>query len=403
MTEAARRAAEAAARDAYGRLVALLAARTRDLAAAEDALAEAFRAALETWPVRGVPDRPAAWLLTVARRGLGRAARHGRVRDAALPALDWLAREAEEPAAEIPDRRLALLFVCAHPAIDPAARTPLMLQVVLGLDAPRIAAAFLASPSAMAQRLVRAKLRIRDAGIRFAEPEPRELPERLEAVLAAVYAAYGTAWDAAPGAEDRGGLAEEAIHLARLLAALLPGEPEALGLLALLLHCEARRAARRGPDGGFVPLGDQDTALWSAPMIAEAEAALTAASRAGRLGRFQLEASVQSVHAARARSGRTDHGALVLLYDLLAREAPTPGLLVARAAALGEAAGPEAGLAALDAAEVVAYQPWWAARAHLLRRAGRAADAAEAYRRAIGLAEDPALRAWLARQAGLPG
>ncbi|MBI3517330.1 MAG: RNA polymerase subunit sigma-70, partial [Proteobacteria bacterium] len=252
--EATRRAAERTARASYGRLVAFLAARSGDIAAAEDALADAFRAALETWPTSGVPDAPEAWLLTAARRRMVDAARHARVREAWAPALALDA--ATEPADEsFPDDRLKLLFVCAHPAIDAAARAPLMLQTVFGFDAARIAPAFLMAPSAMAQRLVRAKTKIRDAGIAFAVPEPRELAERLDGVLEAIYAAYGSAWDDVAGADPRRhGLAEETIWLASLTAWLLPKAAEALGLVALLLYCEARRDARRAPDAGFVPL-----------------------------------------------------------------------------------------------------------------------------------------------------
>lgn len=399
-----RRAAEQAARTSYGRLVAYLSARSRDVAGAEDALADAFRAALETWPERGVPDRPEAWLLTAARRNLVDAARRNATRAASAAALTLMAEAAEEAqmatqADAFPDERLKLLFVCAHPAIDPAARTPLMLQTVLGLDAVRIAAAFLTSPAAMGQRLVRAKARIRDTGLRFDIPERAEWPERLAAVLDAVYAAYGTAWEDVAGADPRlAGLASEAIDLARTLAQLLPDEPEALGLLALMLHCEARRPARRGPDGAFVALAAQDTTLWSLPLRREAEEHLRRAARLDRIGRFQIEAAIQSVHALRARSGRTDWAAVAMLHDALAHLSPTVGVFVSRAAAHGEAHGAAAGLALLaDLPEdaVRSYQPYWALRGHLLARSGDAAGAREALGLAIGLSEDPAVRAFL--------
>jgi RNA polymerase sigma-70 factor (ECF subfamily) len=400
----ARQAAESVARASYGRLVALLASRSRDIAAAEDALADAFRTALEVWPQRGVPERPDAWLLTVARRTLGHAHRHGRVREAATGTLALLHDEMQEREPDrIPDGRLKLLFVCAHPAIDPGVRTPLMLQTVLGLDAERIAGAFLASPAAMSQRLVRAKAKIRDAGIRFEEPDPDDLTARLDAVLSVVYAAYGTAWDAVPGASDRAGLGAEAIYLGRVLARLLPGEPEVLGLLALMLYCEARAPARRDAGGAFVPLGRQDHTLWSRDLVIEAEGLLTAASRMGRFGRFQTEAAIQSVHVQRPFTGRTNTRALVLLHDLLAEQAPSIGALVSRAAVHGEAFGAETGLALLDALEparIEAYQPYWAVRAHLLRGAGREAEAVHAFMRAMGLTEDPAVRAHLAAAAG---
>jgi predicted RNA polymerase sigma factor len=401
----ARRAVEQAARDSYGRLMAFLAARSRDVAAAEDALGDAFRAALESWPATGVPDRPEAWLLTAARRRLTDRARHARVQADAVPTLLAITEEAQAlagPEGMFPDERLKLLFICAHPAIDAAARTPLMLQTVLGLDAARIASAFLVQPAAMGQRLTRAKAKIRDAGIAFAVPEPNELPPRLETVLEAIYAAYGSGWDDVAGADPRRkGLALEAIDLGRLLLRLLPSEPEAQGLLALMLHCEARRAARRSADGAYVPLSEQDVALWSEPMIDEAQQLLAAAERAGRIGRFQLEAAIQSAHARRAWSGRTDWESIALLYHGLVRLAPTIGALIGRAAAVAEARGAETGWALLQAvpAEAVAgYQPYWALAAHLLKRLGRT-EAADAYRRAIGLCEDPAMRDFLARQA----
>jgi RNA polymerase sigma-70 factor (ECF subfamily) len=347
MTAAAdevRGAAEAAARDSYGRLVAYLAARCRDVAAAEDALGDAFRKALESWPRDGVPERPEAWLLAVARRQLIDGARHERVRAAAAPALR-LAAEQRQRAADggddaFPDERLKLLFACAHPAIDAGARTPLMLQAVLALDAARVASAFLVAPATMAQRLVRAKARIREAAVPFEVPAPAELPARLGAVLDAVYAAYGTGWEDAEGADPRKkGLADEAIALARILARFLPDQAEALGLLALLLHCEARRAARRSPAGDYIPLDAQDVALWSRPLLDEAERTLAAASALQAIGRYQLEAAIQSVHAERVVTGRTDWDAVAFLYDALVARWPVVGACVSRAAAGGRGRG----------------------------------------------------------------
>ncbi len=396
---AAQRSAERAARDSFGRLVAYLAWRWRDIAAAEDALAEAFRTALETWPARGVPDNPDAWLLTAARRNLLHAARHARVRDD--PAVQILLAEdrVEDAPPLIPDERLRLLFICAHPAIDAAARTPLMLQTVLGLDAARIASAFLVSPATMGQRLVRAKAKIRDAGIAFEAPERAELPERLDAVLEAIYAAYGSGWEDVAGADPRRrGLAEEAIWLARVAVGLLPDEPEARGLLALMLHCEARRDARRTADGRFVPLSAQSVGLWSAPMIEEAEHELALAARAGQLGHFQLEAAIQSAHAQRVRTGETPWEGIALLYEALAALSPTTGVLVGRAAAVAEVRGARAGLTLLNALlpdTVRNYQPHWVLQAHLLKRLGRHDEAAAATARAIGLTEDPVVRAFL--------
>jgi RNA polymerase sigma-70 factor (ECF subfamily) len=392
-------AAEVAARAGYGRLVAHLAGQWRDVARAEDALGDALLAALETWPRTGIPDRPEAWLLTAARRRLIDEARRAAVAAGAEPALTILRDARAEEDGTFPDRRLALLFVCAHPAVDPGARTPLMLQTVLGLDAGRIASAFLVAPATMSQRLVRAKAKIREAGIAFEIPEHRELPARLDAVLEAIYAAYGTGWDEIAGADPRRrGLTAEAVWLARLVVDLLPGEPEACGLLALMLHCEARRDARRDPDGHYVPLSEQDVRAWSRDTIAEAERVLADAARAGVAGRFQLEAAIQSAHAYRAVSGRTAWDDIALLYEALLRIAPTVGARVGYAAALGEARGVAAALDALAAVDVdraARYQPYWALRAHLMDRLERRAEADDAYARAIGLCEDDAVRQFL--------
>jgi predicted RNA polymerase sigma factor len=400
----ARDAAELAARVSYGRLIAYLAARWRDVASAEDALSDAFVAALETWPRDGVPEKPEAWLLTAARRRLVDRARHGAVRAATAPTLSMMVEEASsETSANVkfPDERLKLLFACAHPAIDAAVRTPLMLQTVLGLDAARIASAFVVAPTAMGQRLVRAKAKIHDAGIRFEIPDAHELRARVSAVLDAIYAAYGSGWDDVAGGDPRRqGLAEEAIWLGRLVTELLPDESEACGLLALMLYCEARRGARRSDDGRYIPLTEQDVARWSLPMIAEAERTLALASHAGKPGRFQLEAAIQSVHAQRTVSGRTDWDAIALLYEGLVQLAPTIGAHVGSAAALAEARGVASGLAALERiprSAVLSYQPYWALRAHLLKRLGRISDAHDAYARAIGLSEDAAVREFLVR------
>jgi predicted RNA polymerase sigma factor len=399
--EDAQRTIERVARESYGRLVAYLSSHTRDVASAEDALSNALIAALTTWPRDGVPQNPEAWLLTTARHSLIDLLRHRQVAEASEPTLVLLRRESKEAimSAKFPDERLKLLFVCAHPAIDPAMHTPLMLQTVLGLDAVRIAHAFLVSPKAMGQRLVRAKTKIRDAGIRFEVPQERELPQRLDAVLEAIYAAFGIGWDDMVGADQRGrDLAEEAIWLARVLLELMPREAEVGGLLALMLHCEARRAARRGPGGRYIPLSEQDTRQWSLPLIDEAERHLATASSRNRIGRFQLEAAIQSVHAERARSGRTEWNATVLFYEQLIRISPTLGARIGHAAAVGEANGPEAGLALLDKIDpdaAAGYQPYWAVRAHLLQQLDKTAEAVDAFDRAIGLAEDPAVRRFL--------
>jgi len=289
--------------------------------------------------------------------------------------------------------------MCAHPAIDAAVRTPLMLQTVLGLDAARIATAFGVSAPTMSQRLVRAKAKIRLAGIAFEVPPPSQWPERLDAVLDAIYAAYGAGWDDVAGADPRRrDLADEAIWLARQVFPLLPDEPEARGVLALMLHCEARRATRRGSSGEYVPLSEQDATRWSRPLIAEAEQHLTTAAAAGTMGRVQLEAAIQSVHAQRAFRSTTDWESVVLLYDALVRLSPTVGALVARAAALGQAVDATASLGALDAFPeriVVDYQPYWAVRADALARLERHDEAMDAYARAIELSHDPHVREFL--------
>ncbi|HMH43739.1 MAG TPA: sigma-70 family RNA polymerase sigma factor [Pyrinomonadaceae bacterium] len=395
-------AIEAVARDSYGRLVAYIASRTGDIADAQDALSEALVAALETWPTNGVPDKPEAWLLHVARNRLIDASRREQTRRDAEPSLQQLAEETEATTTDhesFPDERLKLLFVCAHPAIDPAARTPLMLQAVLGIDAARIASAFLVSPAAMSQRLVRAKNKIRDAGIPFRVPEPPEWDERVSFVLDAIYAAYTTGWESLmETASTHHALAAEAITLGRMLTQLMPQEPEALGLLALILHCEARREARYTSDGKFVPLDQQDTTLWSQSMIAEAEKHLRSAAVFKHMGRCQLEAAIQSLHANRARSGRIDWKEIALLYEGLVRIAPGIGSFVGRAVAIAQAGDPAAGFAVLQQIptdRTANYQPYWAARGHLLQLLNRKDEAREAFNRAASLTDDPVLREYL--------
>jgi len=401
-------AAERAARESYGRLVALLAWRWRDLAAAEDALADAFAAALGRWPRDGVPASPEAWLMTAAKRRLLEAARHARVaQDPGVAALFELEPFAPDGAG-FPDRRLALLFVCAHPALAENVRAPLMLQAVLGLDAATIAAAFLVSPAAMAQRLVRAKARIRDCGLRFDEPEAAELPARLDAVLDAIYAAYTIGSnDAALGpeaglAEPLSGLRDEALYLGRLVAALQPDSAEAAALLALMRYCEARRPARFDDRGRFVPLAAQDPASWDRAALEEAEQLLRRAAQRRAPGVFQLEAAIQSAHCQRAFGGATPWAAIATLYATLAEHHPGIGVRIGRAVAQAEAGDVAAGLATLAAlpeAAVRAHQPYWVALAHLRRMQGQPKAADDALRRAIGLTEDPRLREHLARQA----
>src|SRR6266403_1794317 len=350
--ESTHRTIERVARESYGRLVAYLSSRTRDVGSAEDALGNALVAALETWPRDGVPQNPEAWLLTTPRRAFIDRLPHGQVAEASEPTLALLREESKDKtlSPEFPDERLKLLFVCAHPAIDPAMHTPLMLQTVLGLDAARIAHAFLISPTTMGQRLVRAKTKIRDGGIRFEIPQERELPQRLDAVLEAIYAAFGIGWDDMAGVDQRGrDLAEEAIWLARVLLGLMPKEAEVHGLLALMLHCEVRRAARR------------------------------------------------------ARGGKVQWNAIMMFYEELIRISPTLGTRTGYAAAVAEAKGAEAALAALNAIapdDVSAYQPYWAVRAHVLQQLRKTPEGLDAFDRAIGLTEDPAVRQFLLQRRG---
>lgn len=396
-------AAEGVALRSRGKLIAYLAARFGDVAAAEDALSEAFASALPVWSEKGCPENPEGWLLTAARRKLIDHLRRNRETssdDEPEQLADAMIAAADE---EFPDRRLALLFACAHPAIDPAIRAPLMLQVVLGLEATQIASAFLVSPAAMAQRLVRAKTKIREAGIPFRIPERDELQDRLESVLDSIYAGFAEGWADATGTDPaRRELAGEAIFLGRLLTQLLPDEPEAWGLLALMLYAEARRPARRTAEGEFVPLRSQDKTLWDWGMIEEAEAALNYASRTRRFGRYQLEAAIQSAHVEGARTGSMSWAAVVSLYDALVQLTGSPVAFINRALAVAELEGPQAGLAALEAAgadrRLESYQPYWAARANLLGRTGSQAAARHAYQLAIGLESDPAVREYLRRR-----
>jgi predicted RNA polymerase sigma factor len=412
--EQARNIADAVARRSYGKLVAFLAARTRDVASVEDALSEAFASALADWPRNGCPTNPEGWLLTAARRKLIDFARRRRTGDLAGGELQRLAEELEAgaianttDAVQIPDQRLALMFACAHPAIDAGVRAPLILQTLLGLDAGMIASAFLTSPAAMSQRLVRAKDKIRQAGIPFRIPEREELPERLSTVLDAIYAAFSEGWADSGGTDvARRDLAEEALYLGQLITQLLPDEPEALGLVALMFHVEARRPARRNASGEYVPLAEQNMELWNIEMIVTAEALLLRASALTAIGRYQLEGALQSAHVHRRRSGQANWAAVVQIYNALLELSGSPVVAINRALALAEVDGAAVGLESLQRltgdARLTEYQPFWAARAELLARTGASMDARHAYEVAIGLERDPAVRRFLQqRQAAL--
>ncbi len=417
----AARAVEDIARGSYGRLVAYLASVSGDIAAAEDALSEAFVAALRSWPERGVPDRPDSWLVTAARRTLVDAARRRSVAQRGLLQIAALLDPEPSdgapdgsPAAGggvIPDKRLELMFACTHPAIDPWMRAPLMLQAVLGIEAGRIGAAFLVPAATMGQRLVRAKAKIKTAAVPFTVPPADQLAGRLSSVLDAVFAAYGTGWDdldtQAPAGGAGAGLTGEALRLATVITELLPGSAEAHGLRALLLHSDARADARRSADGAFVPLDQQDVSLWSRAQMADAEGHLRLALGLNRpapqLGPYQLQAAVQSVHNRRALTGATDWAAVAALYDGLVALTPTVGACVARATAVRHTRGPAAAIALLEElpAELVKrYQPYWVVLAHCRARSGDPAGATAAAATAISLTGDSPVRRHLQAEYG---
>lgn len=381
-------------RESYGRLLAVLAAPTGDIVAAEDALADALERALKRWPGEGIPRNPDGWVLTVARNRLRDHWKSHAYR-MVDPLPETLCETPEFDIESIPDRRLELMLVCAHPAIAANCRTPLMLQTVLGVEAADIARAFAVPAATMAQRLVRAKRRIRDARIPFVLPDRSDLDDRLPAVLEAVYGTYAIDWGA-PASEPES-LSGEALRLALVLAELLPDEPEALGLAALICLSEARRPAGRDASGAFIPLDAQDRAEWDVALIARADALLARAHSLGRPGRFQYEAAIHSAYCCRP----VDWTALRRLHRALQRLAPSLGAAVAAAAVEGEVDGPNAGLRTLDAISDPAlerFQPAWTTRAHLLATAGRREEAAAAYRRAAGLTTDPAVADYLLKQ-----
>jgi RNA polymerase sigma-70 factor, ECF subfamily len=389
-----------AARQSYGRIVAWLGQRFGNLADAEDAMADALEAALRTWPRSGVPTSPEGWLLTAARRRMIDRVRRAQTISQSAAMIVHLSEDRMETDADaLPDNRLMLMFVCTHPAIDPAIRAPLMLQTVLGLDAQRIASAFLVPPGTMAVRLSRAKAKIAAARVPFADPAPQDRAGRIADLLDAVYAAYTLGQDRPAASDD---LATEALWLVSLICRLAPASDEAHGLFALILFGMARRAARRDGEGRYVPLGAQNPQSWDAGLLADADRALRNARRGGQIGRFHLEAAIEALHVAGVQRGKTDWDRLLMLYQGLEAMVPTVGVACGRIAALAEVEGAAAGLAALDAlpdARLAGYQPAWALRAHLLGALGRGAESRAAYLRAAALTGDPGTQVWLRAKA----
>ena len=390
-------------RTSYGRLLALLASADGDIAAAEDALSDAFERALRTWPNDGVPTNPDGWLLTTARNRRRDAWKSAAYRTSVSlnPAEHTRTHlDSIDPDA-LPDKRLQLMAVCAHPDIDRAVHTPLMLDVILGYTAADIARAFALPSSTLAARLGRAKKRIRDAGLSFELPDRTVLPERIDAILAAVYGAFAIDWHST-GSEVRDGLTGEALHLAETVCDLLPDDAEAHGLAALICLSSARLPSRYS-GGMFVPLSEQDFRLWDQHLLARGEVHLRhahglVAAGVSALGRFQLEATISAVHCARRHSGSTDWSTLRELYSVLQELTPTLGGAVALAVVTAETDGADVASTMLDALDGTdRFQPAWAARAHLLARLGEAEKSRAAYEKAISLTPDAPTRRYLER------
>ncbi|MFF1925835.1 RNA polymerase sigma factor [Streptomyces sp. NPDC058221] len=389
----------------YGRCVAVLVGAFGDIGMAEEAVQEAFTTALDRWPVTGLPPAPAGWIITTARnRAVDRLRREASRADRHAQAA--LLHAGTGPAEEGPvrDDRLRLIFTCCHPALSTPAQIALTLRLLGGLTTAELAHAFLVPEPTMAQRLVRAKAKIRAARIPYRVPSDADLPERVRSVLAVVYLVFNEGYAASSGDRlVREDLCAEAIRLGRLLTALMPDEPEAVGLLALMLLTESRRPARSGPDGGLVPLDEQRRELWDRALIAEGQSLVRQCLRRGRPGPYQIQAAVNAVHSDAATASATDWGQILRLYDQLLAVGPTPVVALNRAVAVAEVEGPEAALALVDRLELDGYHVFHAVRADLLRRLGRTREAASAYERAADLSGNRAEQDFLrGRRRALP-